>query len=902
MGTFDGGAKVTVPFVSPGHYELQIYNDGQSPAIFEKGPSVEVVSGKGAALTAKFGPAAKVSWKITDPDGKGIAGVGIGMNITEGLNSIGHLSGKTDADGKFTGYGPSGWYAPNAGADGFATPLPPKRDRPLIEPVKVDVGNSHVFPELALVKAVTFGGQIVFADAKPAAGAEIEIGILYSFKNEGKTKADKEGRFAIPNLPPDDSVSPRVRLGKAVNVPETIVLADIAPPLTIEIREANAAAFRGRVLDSKGVGIAGAKVALLQHFQFVGRSVGVGTYRSVATAATDAKGAYEFTAMWPKDWYHVEVSAAGYSKVQSKQVLGVAGTTAEFAELKLSRTSLSVGGTVVGADGQPLVGAELFSNDGPVKFTARSAADGTFTLAGFSENGGFAFAKLAGYRLGRAAVIPSTAQKLRIVLSKTDAAPAPIPEIPPEYVAALDRMTRHALTLVFESHAQFGSGGNAVSGMARIDSATAKRWRDEEKMRTDGKTDFTHLIERVERDGTLFALAQKDPDAALARLNALKFPAGYSETVALAERLLPVDKAKALPFAELALAMAELQPPPNRIWYLAKAGDLTRRAGGENAGKKAVGEAADLTGKFGAKLAPGEEMAVGLAASYLASFDPLRAEAMLKRLTDPSFFNRYLGASAVRVARTDLAKAKELLGEFKADNSSNPQMTSIRIAYEIALDRPEEAIKLIDGIKSEPERVLGYLRLAVRFQPTDQKRAWKMIEAAFESLERDPESFFSYSSGRAGFAALAAVRAKEAGYPHTAELVSRCLALRSMERDSNTPDSRDQQTVGIATTIALIDPGTARQLLRSLGDSDVYIASAAGQRREWLFALALADPDAAKKLADKLIDAAKRPPNSRERFGSTGLVELGIILTDPDRLKALSRYGSLPREIGVDDD
>ena len=155
------------------------------------------------------------------------------------------------------------------------------------------------------------------------------------------------------------------------------------------------------------------------------------TYRTVATAATDAKGAYEFTGLWPKDRYHVEASAAGYSKVQGNQALGVAGTTSDFAELKLARTSLSVGGTVVGPDGKPLAGAELFSVDGPERFTAKSAPDGTFTLVGFSENGGFAFAKLAGYRLGMAAVIPGAIQKLRIPLQKSDATPTPLPAIPP---------------------------------------------------------------------------------------------------------------------------------------------------------------------------------------------------------------------------------------------------------------------------------------------------------------------------------------------------------------------------------------------------------------------------------------------------------------------------------------
>ena len=899
-GTFDGTAKVTLPFVPPGRYELQIFNDGKTPAIFEKGAPVAVVAGKGAILIAKFGPSAKVSCKITDPDGKALAGVGVSMNVTDGSSSIAHISGETDAQGNYTGYGPGGWYSPNAGADGFATPLPPKRDRPLIEPVKVDVGNSHSFPDIALLKAVTFAGQILFADAKLAPGAEIDIGMYNAPRNEGKTKADNDGRFAVPNLPPYDSVSPRVRLGKAVNVPETIVLANIAPPLTIEIGEANAAAFRGRVLDSKGVAIAGAKVVLLQQFPFVGRSAGMFTDRTVATAATDAKGAYEFIGMWPKDRYRVEASVSGYSKVESKMVLGVAGTTADIAELKLARTSLSVGGIVVGPDGKPLAGVELFSVDGPERFSVKSAADGTFTLAGFSENGGFALAKLAGYRLGMAPVSPGSTQKLRIALSKSDAAPAPLPTILPEHTAALDRIARHSLTLVFQSHAQFGYGGNAVGDMARLDLATAKRWRDEEKIRTEGKTDFTHLIERVERDGALFALAQKDPDAALAKLNPLKSQAGFYETAALAERLLTVDKAKSLPFAELAIVMAGRQPLPDRNWCLARAGDLARRAGGENTGRKAVGEAAELTRKFGEKLQPWETLAQGIAASYLYSFDPDRADAMLKRLTEPGDFNRFLGATAGRVARTDLAKAIELLGEFKPDNTRYPQTARIRVASAIASDKPDEALKLIEGIKEEPYRVLGYLRLAVRYSPTDKKRAWKMIEAAFETLERDPESFFSFSNycGRAGMAAVVAVRAAEFGYPHTAELVARCLAMRTTVRDWDRPDTRDQQTVGVAAAIALIDPATARQLLRGLGNTDEYITKAASQQREWFFALALADPDGAKKLADTLLDSAKRSPN---RLGGTGLVELGSILTAPDRLKVLLSFASLPREIGDDD-
>ena len=74
------------------------------------------------------------------------------------------------------------------------------------------------------------------------------------------------------------------------------------------------------------------------------------------------------------------------------------------------------------------------------------------------------------------------------------------------------------------------------------------------------------------------------------------------------------------------------------------------------------------------------------------------------------------------------------------------------------------------------------------------------------------------------------------------------------------------------------------------------------QRRDWLFALALADPERATKLADKLIERAKsarggRNAPLRNRAGRTRL--------DPHRRGPASKswrsYGNLPREIDNDD-
>ena len=55
-------------------------------------------------------------------------------------------------------------------------------------------------------------------DGKPAAGATVSTEGFYPQPSANVT-ADADGKFALKNLPPDDAVAPRVRLGTAVNVP-----------------------------------------------------------------------------------------------------------------------------------------------------------------------------------------------------------------------------------------------------------------------------------------------------------------------------------------------------------------------------------------------------------------------------------------------------------------------------------------------------------------------------------------------------------------------------------------------------------------------------------------------------------------------------------------------------------
>ena len=899
FGAFlDAAGKVTIEGVVPGKYELTASTNAQLSVAFQKGQPFEVISGKGTRVTAKYGPAAKVTGRVTGKEtGKGLAGVEVYVSVSDGPGQQPRelLNVLTDQDGLFVAHGPGGWYAVEVGTAPAGYSLsPPVGSRGGSEPVKLDAGKSHEFlTPLALRKKVTFAGQVLTAEGKPAAGAMVRFGdpeFVNRTGSSGRVVADKDGRFAVENLDPDDTVWPRVQWGKAANVPQKFELEKTTGPVTLEVSEANAAGFTGCVVDRAGKPVVGAKVRLNC---WVGHVVG-----SVTTTTSDANGRYTFSGLWPRDRYDVYVTAKGHTEGTAKELIGAAGEVLAFADVRLTRANLAVRGTVVGPDGKPVGGVELFSVDGPIRVATTSAADGTFTLTDLYEGCAFVFARSVGYRLAAVPVFTEKPDRVTVSLAKAGAS-LPSTGVSAEHTAQLDRLTRHVLTRLWDTHEALGAGGTAVELMARIDLATAKKWSDEEKKRSGGKTDFTSQIDRALRQKTLFATAREDIDEALAVIGALKGADGAREATRVGRRMLAVDRAKALRLAEEAVAKARQCEPPEQISALVEAGDLAVRAGAAG-GKKIITEAGERATKLTPDEHGGYSHAIGLAAANLAPHDWPKAEALLAKLNDPFDYNRYLSAAVDRIARTDPERARKLLDRFKPDNWNYHKEARLRVAFAIAPDQPDEAAKLFLNTKDPGYHVLGLIQLAGQLNLTDKPRAVKTIDAAFELLERDPAAFHRGTTfgKRECLAAVATARAKEIGHPDVASLVARTLAMRPAGRNYQwAPSERDEERVHLATALALVDPTAARHVLAGIAPPDEFVARAPAQPRDWLFALAMADPERATGLVDKLIERAKTARDGRNALSETGLKELGSILTARDRLRELAIYGNMPREI-----
>ena len=856
-GQFDGTASQAIPNAVPGRYTLHVFDDARMTAVLVNSNPVEVKSDETATLTATFGPAATVTGKVVNKVGKGIAGAKVKINVFDNNNLTTpehYFSVITGDDGSYSVHGPAGWYRPLV--DAASTPAgyaPPYLRLDQIPTAEVKLGQSHVMPAIALLDAVEFRGRLTLADGKPATGAEVLPAKSFGrSRNAAKVEVGARGEFSFANLPPDDAVSPRARLGKAVNVPETIELSKLDGPVTITLSEANAAAFAGRVADTAGKPVAGAKATLTHWVHGVGRSSPYSWGGAFQDATTDAAGRFAFAALWPTDRYTLRVTADGYAPAEGKETIGVAGATHDFGTITVTRSSLKVVGVVRDTAGKPVAGAELFAIDGPQRVATTSAENGSFALTGYTDGPAWVFAQKTGYRLAALPVTPGGKSPVAVTLRSADAPPATPPVVSADHKAALDRFTRHLLTRTWESRHQYGYGGNAIRDMARYDLATARKWRDEEKARPGGK-DYSGTIAAAERKEKLFATAKTDIDEAAALVQG----AGYQEAVDLAERLLPVDKAKAARIAEEAAVLARRSVMPQKVYELAKVSELATEAGNVAGGKKLLSEAADLAEKLDVSSRDLTSAIVGGVVARLAPYDWPRAEAMLAKFKDPSEYNRWLAASAARIAASDLPKAKALLDKFKPANSFDLPYARLKIASRIYADKPDEAEAMVAAVTKSAIRVQGYVLLARKFAPTDKPHAARMIDRAFAVLDSEEEKLSTWGSsgGRSGMAAVVIARAAETGYPDLAALIDRALALRPVGRKSiHSAREKQDDLVNTAAALALTDPATARRVLATVAPPDAYVDQALSHSRDWLFALALADPDRATLLVDKLLD------------------------------------------------
>ena len=869
-GQHPGTAEHVIPNLVPGHYNLTLSSNAAIPYLTPTVAPFEVKAGENTTVTLAFKPTAKISGTITDPAGKGLPGVKVSVAVQSGKDTQSQWWGEvtTIADGTFTAYGAAGWYTYDISTpDGFVIPIGNIRER-MIPSVQVAVGKNHTFPPFKLVASVTFVAKVVDADGKPVGGTKVALPFtrhMSSGREEEVTDAD--GTLRVKNLHPDDSINPRVRVGKAVNVPQVYRLADQDQPVTIKISEANATTIAGRVTDAAGAAVPGGTVKLQHSIQGYAQYSSYSTVTTLETTTTDAEGRFRFTGLWSVDRYQVIVNADGYADGDVPHVFVTAGQTTTVPDIKLTGTKLSVAGVMVDPAGKPVAGAKVFAVDGIKPMDTVSAADGTFTLTGFYDAPGFLFAEAPDFRLIAVPVQPKDKTPVRVILRRTSEAPTPI-TISKEHTEADRRLTRHVLESLAKNNKAQGFSAPAVERRATIDNKT------------------------------LLATAMEDVDEAVSVLKKLSPEAGYPQALQLANQLLPVDKAKALRVLEEATVKARAMSMPQRVWYVASLGEWVAKAGNPTSGRKLIEEAMTLCEKLPADGRDRNSANIGSAAVRLAPFDWPRAKATIETLKDTSERNRYFGAAAVQLAPIDLPKAKEVLKLLGPSGFFYLEESTVRMALRIARTNPDEAVRLVDGIAAPSFRIHGYVQVARELVTVEKPRAIALIDKALHLIETKPTELQSSSSrgGASGFALYVALAGQRIGHPDVPWLTARSLSLRTNGESHRGADDRKRLQVQMACGYALIDPAIGKQLLAGVAPPDEFLKQAVTQSRDWLFALALCDPERAVELVDKRMEWMNTS-SDRKALMLNGMSELSRILTADDRLAELFTWGSLVRDV-----
>jgi hypothetical protein len=434
-----------------------------------------------------------------------------------------------------------------------------------------------------------------------------------------------------------------------------------------------------------------------------------------------------------------------------------------------------------------------------------------------------------------------------------------------------------------------GYRSSVLECMARFDLEQAHRRFAELRMR--GGADEKSPLARVLRLAEAHRAAATDADETLGLLAPLSATQAYPVLLELGRRFRVIDPAKAQRFAEEATVKARALPLPERASSLADVGDLVVRLNQRDAGRKLIFDAAEIAESLAADGRSGYTR--GRVAVQLVRFDLNRARALIP-LADANEMNRWQAAIAVRLAADDPKQALELVDAIKDERSSLSSDTRRRIAIVLAESgNLDEALKVEGGISWAWSKATALGEIAVIVAKSDPARSRALIDRTLDRFLDNGREFMSMShmgGGTSGLAASIGYQARLAGYRDMQSVVGRILACRP-NNQYDSPSNLAEMNAKTAMGLALIDPATAKWVLdRAVPAADRQVPGHLRQRREWLFAVAIADPQRGIAEIDKIIEQAR---NSQDGVGGTSLIELLITLTQPseaEMVRELARW------------
>jgi hypothetical protein len=235
---------------------------------------------------------------------------------------------------------------------------------------------------------------------------------------------------------------------------------------------------------------------------------------------------------------------------------------------------------------------------------------------------------------------------------------------------------------------------------------------------------------------------------------------------------------------------------------------------------------------------------------------------------------------AAAIAKTDTGRAVALVDSVGGP-AFDAELAKVEIAYKIGVERPDEAIKIIEGIRRDRRAgeyqaaALGWL--AVALAPRDRARAFGLVDRALAMMIVDRN--WMDVEDEIAVATRIAICARRLGYPDMESVIMRVMATRSAG-DPRLNRDRLMRLTTAALALALLDPETARTVLERIeAQSGRDPTKDRDVREPWLMAWALVDLKRAKALFEAgltALDGAKEVD-----LWSTGFFQMVELLVKP---------------------
>ncbi len=870
----------------PDRYTIEVLPGPGIPFAAQPVKDFEVGPNAVASLEVPLERLLTINGRVVDAGtGKGIAGTqvnGLRVDDTRLIQYTGQA--ETDADGRYT-------IATRPGTIQLQPSSVPRAYLGLYskECPKLEVTADRTWPDLKLAPAMELDGIVVDPDGQPVVGAEVFVlkpnPAGFGLQNDAPIRTGPGGTFHLEQLDPDDKLPLWARTRAATTNGEIVIRPkEVQGKLTLTIDPKYAFRIRGMVTDRAGKRLEGAKVTLSWSRRYASdrpemRGTGMGSALEAYTIGE--AGWFVFRDLWPGGSYRVTVEARGHSKAEPPEVTGKAGETKDFGKIALLNVSGHIAGRVVGSDGKPIANAKAFNRgDGPQPVEARTDAQGRFRLEGLYPGVKYAFIRQDGYRF-TGVPCDADAEDLTVTLLKSNETP---PAWKPGATASFEdqrAFAKWALTRIWETYGKDANQNGAnecIPNMARLDLELALQWSAEDGHRYDSRV----------RQAAAEQLAETDGPGALKLLAQDRDRNTQYTLQKLADRFAPTDPRKALLFAEESALLARALDQPDRSSALAAAGAVLARLGRTEAGRKLIDEAVEAAARMGTD--GDQAFHRGLVARALAPFDLKRALALIEPCKAPNDKERYTAMIAEAIATTDPARAVAMADTLSTGGTGG-EFIRTEVAYRIGADRPDEAVKVLEGMKGHAAvkmraEASGWLARAVATR--DRSRAFALIDRALAAPIDNPKPFESwvYFGAATASAARIAATAKDIGYPDMDSVVMRVLATRpGGSRDD--PATQVLSTTIAALPLALVDPGATRVLLQQVEDRSgldpVALSKVAGDR--WLSAWALVDLKKAEALFEaELAALAKIKELNLQNTGFFKMIE--ILTTSPHRREA----------------